>query len=112
VLCRPGDVCSALVTFAVAVLPVLYWVHHRVAACILQFACLLSVSAGMRACARVCLPPQLTGLNIPTTHACGCSYGPTFTTGDVVGCCLNFGDMTCFYTKNGAKLGEIECGVG
>ena len=33
-------------------------------------------------------------------------YGPKFTTGDVIGCCVNFLDHTCFYTKNGKKLGD------
>uniref|UniRef100_A0A6I8QBV6 Ran-binding protein 9 n=1 Tax=Xenopus tropicalis TaxID=8364 RepID=A0A6I8QBV6_XENTR len=31
-------------------------------------------------------------------------YGPTFTTGDVIGCCVNLIDNTCFYTKNGHSL--------
>merc|ERR1712062_969980 len=35
----------------------------------------------------------------------GQPYGPTFTTGDVIGCCLNLIDNTCFYTKNGVNLG-------
>ncbi|XP_013389065.1 ran-binding protein 9 [Lingula anatina] len=35
----------------------------------------------------------------------GQPYGPTFTTGDVVGCCINLIDNTCFYTKNGVNLG-------
>jgi len=35
----------------------------------------------------------------------GTKYGPVFTTGDVIGCCVNFFDHTCFYTKNGEKLG-------
>ncbi|KAH8394752.1 hypothetical protein KR222_004059, partial [Zaprionus bogoriensis] len=35
----------------------------------------------------------------------GQSYGPTFTTGDVIGCCVNFVSNTCFYTKNGKDLG-------
>ncbi len=35
----------------------------------------------------------------------GTPYGPTFTTGDTIGCCLNFADGTCFYTKNGVHLG-------
>uniref|UniRef100_A0A0A1X548 Ran-binding proteins 9/10 homolog n=1 Tax=Zeugodacus cucurbitae TaxID=28588 RepID=A0A0A1X548_ZEUCU len=35
----------------------------------------------------------------------GQSYGPTFTTGDVIGCCVNFVDNSCFYTKNGIDLG-------
>lgn len=32
-------------------------------------------------------------------------YGPSFTTGDVVGCGINFVYNTCFYTKNGHYLG-------
>lgn len=35
----------------------------------------------------------------------GIPYGPTFTTGDVVGCCVNLIDNTCFYTRNGVHLG-------
>lgn len=35
----------------------------------------------------------------------GKAYGPTFTTGDVVGCGLNFADNSCFFTKNGHHLG-------
>uniref|UniRef100_A0A6P4FAH3 Ran-binding proteins 9/10 homolog isoform X1 n=1 Tax=Drosophila rhopaloa TaxID=1041015 RepID=A0A6P4FAH3_DRORH len=35
----------------------------------------------------------------------GQNYGPTFTTGDVIGCCVNFVNNTCFYTKNGIDLG-------
>lgn len=35
----------------------------------------------------------------------GQPYGPTFTTGDVIGCCVNMIDHTCFYTKNGINLG-------
>lgn len=34
----------------------------------------------------------------------GETYGPTFTTGDVVGCCLDFGRQLAFYTKNGKLL--------
>lgn len=36
----------------------------------------------------------------------GHPYGPTFTTGDVIGCCVNLINNTCFYTKNGHSLGE------
>jgi len=32
-------------------------------------------------------------------------YGPTFTTGDVIGCGLNLIEGSCFYTKNGHHLG-------
>ncbi|RIB27800.1 concanavalin A-like lectin/glucanase domain-containing protein [Gigaspora rosea] len=32
-------------------------------------------------------------------------YGPTFKTGDTIGCCLDFRNHTVFYTKNGINLG-------
>lgn len=35
----------------------------------------------------------------------GQPYGPTFTTGDIIGCCVNLIDGSCFYTKNGVNLG-------
>ncbi|XP_014239826.1 ran-binding protein 9 [Cimex lectularius] len=35
----------------------------------------------------------------------GIPYGPTFTTGDIIGCGVNLIDNTCFYTKNGHNLG-------
>eukprot|EP00834_Sanchytrium_tribonematis_P005272 NODE_308_length_10101_cov_0.990102.p3 type:complete len:414 gc:universal NODE_308_length_10101_cov_0.990102:2342-1101(-) len=35
----------------------------------------------------------------------GKPYGPTFTTGDVVGCGIHFIDNYAFYTKNGVHLG-------
>jgi hypothetical protein len=35
----------------------------------------------------------------------GKQYGPTFTTGDVVGCIINFINSTATYTKNGMILG-------
>lgn len=34
-------------------------------------------------------------------------YGPTFTTGDTIGCFLNFRQNTVFYTKNGVHLGFV-----
>ncbi|XP_073992141.1 ran-binding protein 9-like [Rhodnius prolixus] len=37
----------------------------------------------------------------------GQPYGPTFTTGDVIGCAVNLIDSTCFYTKNGHNLGVV-----
>uniref|UniRef100_A0A8C9D8T4 RAN binding protein 9 n=1 Tax=Panthera leo TaxID=9689 RepID=A0A8C9D8T4_PANLE len=39
----------------------------------------------------------------------GQPYGPTFTTGDVIGCCVNLINNTCFYTKNGHSL--VKCVV-
>eukprot|EP00123_Amoebidium_parasiticum_P004318 comp15596_c0_seq1/m.12712 comp15596_c0_seq1/g.12712 ORF comp15596_c0_seq1/g.12712 comp15596_c0_seq1/m.12712 type:complete len:495 (-) comp15596_c0_seq1:53-1537(-) len=41
----------------------------------------------------------------------GQAYGPTFTTGDVIGCCINFVDQTCFYTKNGVHQGIAFTGL-
>lgn len=35
----------------------------------------------------------------------GQSYGPTFTTNDVIGCGVNLVENLCFYTKNGHHLG-------
>ncbi|RIB10103.1 concanavalin A-like lectin/glucanase domain-containing protein [Gigaspora rosea] len=35
-------------------------------------------------------------------------YGPTYTTGDIIGCYLNFIKRIVFYTKNGVNLG-IAC---
>lgn len=33
------------------------------------------------------------------------SYGPKFGTGDIIGCGIDFRDMSAFYTKNGIYLG-------
>ncbi|TPX34232.1 hypothetical protein SmJEL517_g03082 [Synchytrium microbalum] len=41
----------------------------------------------------------------------GKSYGPTFTTGDVIGCGVNFTNMTAFFTKNGVALGTAFTGL-
>lgn len=35
----------------------------------------------------------------------GQPYGPTFTTGDIIGCGYNLVEGSCFYTKNGLNLG-------
>lgn len=35
----------------------------------------------------------------------GRPYGPCFTTGDTIGCGVNFADNSAFYTKNGIFLG-------
>lgn len=32
-------------------------------------------------------------------------YGPTFSSGDIIGCGVNFRDKTAFFTKNGRDLG-------
>ena len=41
----------------------------------------------------------------------GKNYGPTFTTGDTVGCGINFRTGTAFFTKNGAALGRWHADV-
>ena len=37
----------------------------------------------------------------------GIAYGPTFATGDYVGCCVNFLENSCFYTCNGYNIGKF-----
>ncbi|KAI9018044.1 concanavalin A-like lectin/glucanase domain-containing protein [Phycomyces nitens] len=41
----------------------------------------------------------------------GVPYGPRFTTGDVIGCCMDFANNTIFYTKNGISVGTAFKGV-
>ncbi|ORZ36459.1 concanavalin A-like lectin/glucanase domain-containing protein [Catenaria anguillulae PL171] len=43
--------------------------------------------------------------NIFQSSGSGKPYGPTFQTGDVVGCGINFIDRSAFFTKNGVHLG-------
>lgn len=38
----------------------------------------------------------------------GKRYGPTFTTGDVVGCGINFMTGSAFFTKNGVHQGKAQ----
>lgn len=40
-----------------------------------------------------------------SSSGAGKPYGPTFTTGDIIGCGVNMVDNTCFYTHNGTNLG-------
>ena len=35
-------------------------------------------------------------------------YGPEFTSGDIIGCYLNFRNNIVFYTKNGVHLGNYS----
>ena len=49
-------------------------------------------------------------------HAFSCSgvgktYGPTFTTGNIIGCGINFLDQTVFYTKDGNMVGTAFTNV-
>lgn len=42
--------------------------------------------------------------NVFTGSGQGSSYGPTFTTGDVIGCCYDMVAKSVFFTKNGENL--------
>ena len=60
--------------------------------------------------------PNSYGYHGDDGHSFCCSgtgkqYGPTFSTGDVIGCCINFINGSCFYTKNGAYLGNLFIGT-
>jgi len=41
----------------------------------------------------------------------GKPYGPTFATGDTIGCCLNLTNNLIFYTKNGMNLGKYYLNI-
>ncbi|KAI6182458.1 hypothetical protein M3Y97_00382200 [Aphelenchoides bicaudatus] len=41
----------------------------------------------------------------------GRDYGPKFTTGDIVGCGINFVSRTIFFTKNGVNIGNAVSGI-
>ncbi|OJT07939.1 Ran-binding protein 10 [Trametes pubescens] len=45
-------------------------------------------------------------------HKDGSPYGPTFDTGDVIGCGVDFSQNRVFYTKNGSFLGMVFENVG
>ncbi|TBU21890.1 SPRY-domain-containing protein [Dichomitus squalens] len=45
-------------------------------------------------------------------HKDGSPYGPTFDTGDVIGCGIDFSVNRVFYTKNGGFLGTVFENVG
>jgi len=42
--------------------------------------------------------------NVFTGSGTGVNYGPTFTTGDIIGCCFDLVARTIFFTKNGENL--------
>jgi hypothetical protein len=46
------------------------------------------------------------GLKFISNGHRGYDYGPLYTTNDTIGCCVNFFNNTCFYTKNGIHLGK------
>ncbi len=37
----------------------------------------------------------------------GAAFGPSYTTGDVIGCGINFREKSFFFTKNGVLVGEV-----
>ena len=41
----------------------------------------------------------------------GVLYGPTYGTGDTVGCGVDFTSRCAFFTKNGVKLGKLSTAV-
>lgn len=41
----------------------------------------------------------------------GRDYGPKFTTGDIVGCGINFISRTIFFTKNGVNIGVAATNI-
>ena len=45
------------------------------------------------------------GLKYPN-YVVGEPYGPTYGTGDVIGCGVDFESGIAFFTKNGEKLGK------
>ncbi|TCD65876.1 hypothetical protein EIP91_002035 [Steccherinum ochraceum] len=45
-------------------------------------------------------------------HKEGNQYGPTFDTGDIIGCGVDFSQHRAFYTKNGSFLGMVFENVG
>jgi hypothetical protein len=49
--------------------------------------------------------------NIFAASGSGQAYGPTFTTGDVIGCCFNLAEKQIFFTKNGENLDIAFKGV-
>jgi hypothetical protein len=40
-------------------------------------------------------------------HGTGKTYGPVYSTGDVIGCCVNFSEGSIAFTRNGIMLGIV-----